>query len=126
MKYFKFWFPLVLYSGIIFYISSRPNLKPPLEGFSIDKIFHLGEYIPFGFLLARAFWGLKQQISDKKLTLIAILGSCLYGMSDEYHQSFVPGRFASGLDVLADTLGGFIGALLFVKLKRHEDKVESS
>jgi len=117
MRLFKFWFPLVLYSGIIFTVSSLPDLKPPFEGINIDKFLHLGEYIPFGFLAARAFWGQNERISAKKLALLAVLCAFLYGLSDEYHQSFVGGRFTSLVDVFADTLGGFIGAILFLRSK---------
>ncbi len=35
----------------------------------------------------------------------------LYGLSDEWHQSFVAGRESSALDWLADTLGGLCGGL---------------
>ncbi|NIW80004.1 MAG: VanZ family protein, partial [Calditrichae bacterium] len=45
--------------------------------------------------------------------LIAIIIGIVYGISDEYHQSFVPGRFADVVDALADTLGIIIGVLLF-------------
>jgi len=123
MKIFKFWFPLVVYSGIIFLVSSLPGLKPPVEGFNIDKILHMGEYIPFGFLAARAFRAHNNDVAAHKLIILAVSAACFYGISDEYHQSFVDGRFASVFDVMADTAGGFIGAFMFVKLNKFKGKI---
>jgi len=117
MKLIKIWFPLVLYSGIIFTVSSLADLRAGPEGFGIDKILHLGEYIPFGFLAARGFWQQGRQWNAGKLLLWATLSAFLYGAGDEYHQSFVQGRSASPFDCLADTLGGAIGAWLFLKWK---------
>ncbi len=48
---------------------------------------------------------------------MTVLITFLYGVSDELHQWFVPGRHADGIDVLADGLGGLLGAYLFLKLR---------
>jgi VanZ family protein len=42
----------------------------------------------------------------------------LYGVSDEFHQYFVPGRSVEALDVLADALGGLLGAWMMYQLCR--------
>jgi VanZ family protein len=42
----------------------------------------------------------------------ALLLCLLYGMSDEFHQSFVPDRTPSVLDVAADTIGACIGIVI--------------
>jgi len=113
-KLIKFWFPAILYSGIIFYVSSLPNLKPPLGGINIDKLWHIGEYIPLGFLITRALFHSKTGVSTAKLIGLAVLLTALYGLSDEFHQSFVPGRVVSLLDLMADTIGASIGSWVFV------------
>jgi VanZ family protein len=49
---------------------------------------------------------------------VALVG--LYGVFDEIHQYFVPGRHADGLDMLADIGGGLLGAaLMFLLLRRY-------
>ena len=111
LKFLKFWFPVFLYSGIIFYASSLPDVKPPLKIKNIDKAIHVLEYLPFGFLLARAFI---QQRPAVKIWQVVTICSLLYGISDEYHQSFVPGREAGVSDVIADTIGGFLGVWIFL------------
>jgi hypothetical protein len=44
--------------------------------------------------------------------LLLIILVTAYGITDEYHQLLVPGRYASGWDILADSLGGFLAALM--------------
>lgn len=83
---------------------------------NIDKAFHVLEYLPFGFLLARAFI---QQWPAVKIWQVVIICSLLYGISDEYHQSFVPGRESGSIDVIADTIGGFSGAWIFLFLQKR-------
>ena len=112
MRFLKFWFPVLVYSGIIFYVSSMPSLKPT-DIAHLDKVLHLIEYAPFGFLLARAIT-LSGHVSSKNAILALVMAGCfLYGLSDEYHQSFVIGRESSFLDVLADFIGGSVGAVLY-------------
>ena len=48
-----------------------------------------------------------------RLSAVAALAAALaavYGVSDELHQSFVPGRTADGADVVADAVGAVLGA----------------
>jgi VanZ family protein len=113
LKFLRFWFPVILYSGIIFYVSAQPHLKVPLPGLQFDKAVHLLEYVPFGFLLARGIYRTKPSVCGKNLLGLVILFSCAYGVSDEFHQSFVPGRFAALGDVMMDTAGGLIGGYLY-------------
>ena len=52
----------------------------------------------------------------KAITLLTVLVlipfGILFGMFDEYLQSFISGRFSSGLDVLSDTLGFTVGLII--------------
>jgi VanZ family protein len=125
-KFFKFWFPVVFYSGIIFFISSLPAVKGPFEIKHLDKAVHILEYMPFGFLLSRAFFHARWDFSRKNLLGYVILASFLYGLSDEYHQSFVAGRESTVWDALADTIGGMIGAYIyFYGVARKKEEVKS-
>jgi len=86
-----------------------------------DKILHLGEYIPFGFLLARALRNTNYGLSGNTLISLVLLFSLLYGVSDEYHQFFVPGRDSNWVDVVADSIGGVIGGWIYYRLKGKEE-----
>src|SRR3989304_9832899 len=108
------WALVALFCLVIFFISSIPGSSIPLPG-RFDKLYHLVEYGVLGFLVflaARTGFGL----GAARAVMIAFAFSLLYGISDEWHQSFVPGRFASLGDVAADGLGGLLGALLAPRL----------
>lgn len=63
-----------------------------------------------GYLVARAlaYYGRTGRV----MLMPALLLCLLYGMSDEFHQSFVPDRTPSVLDVAADTVGACIGIVI--------------
>ncbi len=74
--------------------------------------FHFGEYAVLGgltlivMLIWRAATGRSTSMRlGHVLALASLAIATVYGASDEYHQSFVPGRAAQGVDVLADFLG---------------------
>ena len=92
-----------------------PNLKTPYSEINFDKVAHIVFYIPFGFLLARGLKHSQTQTSKRILSVAVLIFSMAYGISDEFHQSFVPGRAAGLDDVLADTIGGFIGGLIYLR-----------
>jgi len=114
MKFIKFWFPAILYSGIIFCVSSLPNVVTPLPELQLDKILHIFIFLPFGFLVARGIDGPRPSISSRNLWILVVLASFLYGISDEYHQLFVIGRNFGIIDILADTIGGAIGGYIYL------------
>ena len=118
-KFPRFWFPVILYSGIIFCASSVPNVTTPLPETRFDVILHIILYIPFGFVLARAVYNTKISISKGTLFWTVLLVSFLYGGSDEIHQSFVPGRSADLIDMIADTIGGGVGGYIFLRYLRR-------
>lgn len=124
-KFLKFWFPVLLYSGIIFWASSVSQSDMPVHIGRWDKTIHLIEYLPFGFLLIRALKNTGREKSFMVIFIMTVLGAFLYGLSDEFHQWFVPGRSPSWMDVFADTvggsLGGFIG-LIGIRLRKFKQE----
>ena len=103
------WGPAVLWAATIFGLSSISSLPPPPGGLT-DKHAHFGAY---GLLAALLVWGLTDR-SPARTTwataAAAVVLAALYGASDEWHQSFVPGRQVSALDLAADALGAAIAA----------------
>jgi len=105
MKIFKLWLPVLIWAGIIFWLSSIPNLKSNLEyDFILRKIAHAVEYFILTFLLYRAFKG-SYKINIFYLFIYPATLSLIYAASDEFHQSFIPGRSASVRDVFIDAMG---------------------
>ena len=115
VQVFRYWLPVVLYAGIIFYMSSQSHPEEQLPSFVLkdvsDKVLHAVEYAVLGGLCYRAFrWGVSGAVASYAL-LFAIATASLYGVTDEVHQFLVPFRESSWLDWLADTAGATVGAL---------------
>lgn len=108
MKWIR-WIITLAYAGFIFYLSSRTWNGAPMFPFS-DKVFHLVLYFGFGGL---TLWALRMTKLKGKGSIVYIAFLCvvLYGLSDEIHQLFVPGREFSLFDLLADAAGAAIGIL---------------
>jgi VanZ family protein len=100
--------PVVLYAGLIFFLSSGPVPSTELENIP-DYYLHFSEYSLFYIVL---FWaiheGFRPLPGRGSYWLPAIL-TILFGISDEFHQMFVPSRDASILDILADSVGAAAG-----------------
>ena len=72
----------------------------------IRKMAHFFLYFCLGVLSINAWCWRK-----KRSWLVALFFCFFYAATDEFHQSFVPGRSAEVHDVLLDTLGSFTGIL---------------
>jgi VanZ family protein len=110
----RWWGLVVVYSAAIFIASSSalPNItKRDIPGF--DKILHFGAFGVWGLLFAYALGRSAPRWRVGWVMWTAMLGSVIYGVSDEVHQAFVPGRDADPLDVLADGAGGVAAALVY-------------
>ncbi len=108
------WIPVLLYASIIFYNSAQPQPNLPSIIFLNldDLILHFLEYVPFGFLLARAVKGTRSFEPFHSLILPFVAGST-YGITDEVHQYFVIGRTLSPFDAVADSAGVLVGVILW-------------
>ena len=91
--------PLAL-MALIFYLSSQEDVGPDAPDW-VGVAAHFTEY---ALLAALWVWALAPELGRRALAVAAVI-SLLYAVSDEYHQSFVPGREADPLDVLVDALG---------------------
>ena len=95
---------MVAWAALIFGLSSVSDLSSGLGGWDLvlRKLAHATEYAILGALLLRALrhpnWAVALGIA--------------YAISDEIHQSFVPGRQGSPLDVLIDSAGVIAGVVL--------------
>ncbi|RME02089.1 MAG: VanZ family protein [Deltaproteobacteria bacterium] len=107
------WIPALSWCAMIFWASgqSDPGIVPPIP--FADKVLHFGAYALLGLLFAFAQAASWPQIATP---WIAILLTALYGVGDEFHQAFVPGRDFDPFDMLADALGGSAGAWLSFRL----------
>jgi VanZ family protein len=125
---------IVLWMGLIFSLSTATfssaqtealitslysQLMPSFAALSIEtadllirKLAHLSEYFIFGFLVSYVLQKRSALMSVRQISLAIPLG-IIYAISDELHQSFVPSRTASAMDVLLDTIGFICGSVCF-------------
>jgi VanZ family protein len=94
--------------AMVFGLSSLSTLPTPPAGLSFYDV-HVVTYAGLGALTARATGHGLDDVSWSAV-LGAIVISTLYGVSDEYHQMFVPGRSFDVLDMVADAIGSVAGA----------------
>ena len=134
-QFLKYWLPVLIWMTVIFGASADPNshdrsrhiFRPILLWFFphisdqefeqihliLRKCCHLTEYAILGLLVFRALSHSKTGLPPWSWPRVggALLLVFLYAATDEYHQSFVPGRTALFSDVCIDTGGAAIGLL---------------
>ena len=120
----------VTIAALIFIASSRPYVASPGITRIDDKLSHFAVYGLLGTLVCRLGPG-------RRAAIRALILVSAYGASDEWHQSFVPGRASEVEDWIADTLGGAVAVSLYVwwswyrhlletPLWRRERRIEKS
>lgn len=131
------WVAVVVWACFIFFMSSNTStgLNEGLGIFSsiyramqdvqasilgpdadvLSSIAHFCEYTVFGALLANA---LRCHMPLRRACLVAIACASLYGVSDEFHQLFVPGRMCDPVDWMVDTAGATLGSGIFYAMQR--------
>lgn len=111
--------PLVI-MAVIFALSSRSQLPDLDGGRDLQNVAgHFTVYAALGASFALLFrsmgWGVLRSL------LAAVVLATLYGVSDEFHQSFVPNRNTDPKDVLVDFLGATGGALAMLRYLDHRE-----
>ena len=123
------WVFVALWAAFIFFMSSNTStglneglgvfsriyqvmkdVQASLLGPGVDvlsSIAHFCEYTVFGALLANA---LRCHMPLGRACVLAIVCGSFYGVTDEFHQLFVPGRMCDPLDWLVDTAGSGLGS----------------
>ena len=105
------WLPVLLWAGVIFLFSSFPTTTTTtfyLGDFLLKKSAHVIEYGIFATIVYRAL--INSNVTKSRSMWLSVLIAFMYGLSDEFHQSFTPGRGPKFTDVLIDTFG----AILFI------------
>ena len=137
----RYWLPVAIWMAFIFWMSTarfsaqntrsfiEPAIRFFLPGISqhpVEVIYglvrkggHLAEYFILGLLLFRAFRAGSVENHGWRWALRALVVVAVYASTDEFHQSFVPGRTASLIDMFIDTSGGALAQLIsFFRVER--------
>ena len=137
------WLLVIVWMAVIFVFSSQPGdaseetsqfaiyifnlLGLDLYGFFgtlaqfiVRKCAHFTVYLVLYMLLFNA---LRESFSFKKALWLSMLAAFLYACSDEFHQSFVPGRGPAFKDVMIDSTGALVGlTIIYIKNLRNSKK----
>ena len=143
-RYYLTWVPAILIMVIIFSFSAKPAVKSAESSMTIAEVImgiyediideklendirtelmykidhyirksaHFIEYAILAAAIALPLWIRRHR--GRRLWLVSMLGAALYAATDEFHQSFVPGRSCELKDVMIDTAGAALGAVLFI------------
>jgi len=121
-----FWLPFVIWMAIVFWLSHQPSLPHPAREHGVsDYVFDYAAHaLTFALLTVLGFraaafrptW-LPLWLAEPS-TRTAGVFSAMYGLSDELHQGFVPGRHAKLSDWLADLFGVGLGILAIAVWRR--------
>lgn len=137
----RYGLPVILWMGFIFWMSTgeftaqntslfvEPIIRFLLPGapqHTVDVIHgfirkggHVGEYFILGLLLFRAFRSGSKARYPLRWAAFALGIVILYASTDEFHQSFVPGRTPSPIDVGIDSVGGILAQLVCAGWQRR-------
>ena len=113
-SFFRYQFPALIWAVMIFIASSIPASRlPKFAHYVNDKIIHLSIFFILGLLVYRALYTMIPGLSfNMKRGVFAVVIVVLYGISDEFHQGFVPGRTVDVMDATADAAGGLLSVLI--------------
>ncbi len=115
-----YWILSILVMGLIFVFSSFPSPMEIPSFTSADKLVHL---LAYGVLASLIYCAREKSRAILHPIFIPFLIAFLYGVSDEIHQYFVPGREADVFDALANALGAFVFPL-GIHAKKHGWKIK--
>jgi VanZ family protein len=112
-RFLRYWLPLIAYCLLIFIQSSsaEPMKLPAIA--QIDKLLHGVGYSVLGVLFCRAYRSGWPKAPGWSMANASLLSGSFYGITDEIHQYFVPGRSADPWDWLADTVGVILGVAAY-------------
>ena len=108
--------PVLLLMGTIFFLSHQPGMQLQLPYvFGLDKLAHGVAYATLAATMLYAAPRNTLLLQPWRVGALIVFFCLLYGMTDEYHQSFIPGRVPSFGDIIADVTGA--GLLVFLWLR---------
>jgi VanZ family protein len=118
----------VIWMFMIFSLSSVPGSRLGPDDPLLDLIKKAGHFVIFGVLGSLYLYTLKgrRPLPETRITLflLSLFLAAVYAASDEYHQSFTPGRHASAYDVVIDACGAMTFLAWFYTAKSGKHRRE--
>ena len=120
-KILSAYLPPIIWAALIFFLSAQnklPSAPRPILDLILKQGAHVGVYAILHFLMWRAIKITSDQPSQMKLKFIPLITVFLYALTDEFHQSFIPGREATWVDIGLDSIGIIISHYLTHRQKQ--------
>lgn len=120
-KYYRillYWLPVLVWGTVIFSFSATHAIvvsNVHAWDFLVHKIAHFCEYFILSALIYRALHG-TTKVRGKYLLLMTLTLTVLYSVTDEFHQSFTPGREPRIRDVIIDSFGSAVALAVLTKV----------
>jgi VanZ family protein len=116
------WLLVIAWAGLIFFVSDQPKETFQRLGFTGQVLSVGGHLIVYFVLMILLVLALRAstKLSTKQVYLLAFLIVAIYGLSDEYHQSFVPGRTPTLVDWVVDLIGAALALLVLLRWDRRQ------
>lgn len=125
MPFWLFWLPAIATAALIAWLSHQPEL-PSIPGAPADWLLH---GLAYGFFTLTCVYatthGFAREYRSAPRVVVAVLIASLYGVTDEWHQSFV-GRDATARDWVADTVGAVVMAIVVLMAWWWQDSAKSA
>jgi VanZ family protein len=106
--------PLVLMAGIFFLSAQTSTADHSAFEVFLRKVGHVTEYLVLALLCMRAARGLRPDASLRAAVAAGAAVALAYAATDEFHQTFVTGRHGTPADVLIDSIGIALAALVYL------------
>lgn len=120
IDFLQFQLPVIAWCVFVYTVSSIPSPNIPALGIHTDKVIHFGVFGTLCWLGHIAFHHQPNGVLKKYSLLTAILFTMAFGMSDEFHQMFTPGRTADIFDIVADTVGGLVYSAIYLRFRFYQ------
>lgn len=118
-KIYFVYIPLTVYWISLFIATSVPTTSLPTIAVS-DKVEHFAAFFILSILLTLTLlYQNKNSFLKNHFLASSFVIVALYGVIDEIHQYFIPGRYCELLDWISDVTGSVIGVfLVFILVKK--------
>jgi len=103
------WLPVAVYMSAIYYGAALPQVPGPIGSWFSDTVIHLGGYAVLALLTLRATARGRWSGVTTGAMLAALVIATVHGLTVEWEQMYVPGRYAEWRDVGNDVLGAVAG-----------------
>lgn len=106
------WTPVAVYMAAIFYVSSLSVIPGPVGYWFSDTLLHMACYGGLALFTLRALAGGRWTGVNAGVLIAAWLMATLYGVTDEWHQMYVPGRTSELRDLVNDAAGALAAVVM--------------